>query len=87
MAPGVPLNEIWVEFPEQIVVVPEIVAVGNAFTVTVIESVSVLVHGFTPDDVTLTKVYVAFVVNKGVVMVFAPAESKTIDCEFPKLSR
>ena len=87
MAPGVPLKEIWVVFPKQIVAAPEIVTVGKAFTVTVTESDSVWVHGFAPDEVTFTKVYVAFVVNEGVVMKFVPAESKTTDCEFPKLSR
>jgi hypothetical protein len=56
VAPGVPLNEIWAVFPEQIVVVPEMVAVGKAFTVTITESVSVLTHEFAPDEVTFTKV-------------------------------
>ena len=37
MVSGVPLNVIWVVVPEQIVVAPEIVAVGNAVTVTVTE--------------------------------------------------
>ena len=79
MAPGVPLKEIWVVFPEQIVVVPEMVAEGNEITLTVTEFDNVLVHVFAPDEVTFTKVYVAFVVNIGVDMVFAPAESKTTD--------
>ena len=56
MAPGVPLNKIWVVFPEQMVAAPERVAVGKAFTVMVTESVSVLVHEFAPDEVTFTKV-------------------------------
>ena len=56
MAPGVPLNEIWAVFPEQIVVAPEMVAVGKTFAVTVTASESVLVHGFTPDEETLIKI-------------------------------
>ena len=87
MAPGVPLNEMMVDEPLQIVVAPEMVAVGNEITVTVTEFDSVLVHGFAPDKVTRTKVYVAFAINKGVTMKFAPAESKTTDCGFPILSR
>ena len=56
MAPGVPLKKIWVEFPEQIVVAPEMVADGNEITVTVTESESILVHGFAPDELTFTKI-------------------------------
>ena len=66
-------------FPEQIVAAPEIVAVGIEITVTVTASDNVWMHGFVPEDITLTKVYVAFAINKGVVIELAPAESNKTD--------
>ena len=54
MAPGVPLKVMAVVVPEQIVVVPEILAVGNALTVTIAFPDKFWVQGDAPDDVTLT---------------------------------
>ena len=71
----------------QIGLITESVADGNEFTVTVTKSVKVFVHGFAPDEITFTKVKVAFVVKAAVVNEFVPAKSNRIDCGFPKLSR
>jgi hypothetical protein len=51
----VPLKVITVLVPEQIVAVPEIVAVGNGFTVTIALPDCVWLQTGNPEDVTLTK--------------------------------
>ena len=55
MAPGVPLKVIVVIDPEQIVVVPEMEAVGKAFTVTTALPDCVCEHTGEPVEATLTK--------------------------------
>jgi hypothetical protein len=64
--------------PEQIEVVPEINAVGKAFTVTIAEPVRVWLQDGVPEEVTLTKAYVLFAVNDGVVIELVPDPFNTI---------
>jgi hypothetical protein len=56
MAFGVPLKVIVVEAPEQIEVVPDMVAVGNELTVTVAEPDKVCGQEGAVANATLTKV-------------------------------
>jgi hypothetical protein len=64
--------------PEQIEVVPDIDAVGKAFTVTIAEPVRVWLQVGVADEATLTKAYVLFAVNDGVVTEFVPDPFNTI---------
>ncbi len=72
---AVPVKLITAVEPEQIVVEPEIDAVGKAVTVTVALAVKGAV--VVPSK-TLTSVYVEFTVNIGVVSTYCPAASKVI---------
>ena len=54
MAFGVPMKVITAVLPEQIVVVPDILAVGKALTVITAEPITVCGHDGIPDNETLT---------------------------------
>ena len=64
--------------PEQIVVVPEMVAVGNGRTVTVALPVWFCEQDGVPEEATLTKSYVVLAVKAPVFCVAVPAAFKTI---------
>ena len=74
-APAVPLNDIVVVEPEQIEVVPDIVAVGKPTTTTVALAVKLAVAGGVT-VVALINVYVVSAVNATVVKVAFPEASK-----------
>ena len=72
---GVPVKLITAVEPEQIVVEPEIDAVGKAVTVTVALAVCAWLQIGVAVVVTLTKAYVEFTVNTGVVTLAFPEAS------------
>ena len=74
-APAVPLNDIVVVEPEQIEVVPDIVAVGKPTTTTVALAVKLAVAGGVT-VVALINIYVVSAVNATVVKVAFPEASK-----------
>ena len=75
---AVPVKLITAVEPEQIVVEPEIDAVGNAVTVTVALAVCAWLQIGVAVVVTLTKAYVEFTVNTGVVTLAFPEASNVI---------
>ena len=78
MALAVPLKVMVAVPPAQSVVVPEIVAVGNTPTVITAVPVCACEQVGVPAEVILTKVYVLFEVNAGVVRVADPEASNTM---------
>jgi len=76
VALGVPEKVITPLVPEQIVALPEIVAVGNGFIVTVAEPDSDWLQFGVPFEATLTRVYVLLAVSTGVVTVPDPSASR-----------
>jgi len=75
---GVPAKLITAVVPEQIVVVPEIVAVGSALMVRVAEPLCAWLQ-LGLDEATLTRVYVLLAVSNGEVTLALPAASnKTV---------
>ena len=73
-----PLNVIVAVAPEQIVVVPEMVTVGKAFTVTTAFPDKFWEQIDAPDEAILTKVYVLLAVKAGVIILAFPVASSGI---------
>ena len=86
MALAVPVKLIVVPVPEQIVAAPLIVAVGRAFTVTSTDPDNVCEQMGTPEELILTRLYVALALRLPVDTVALPEASTVIVWFAPPLT-